>query len=157
MQVGPKQNKLPYVFTNPPKETELFSCDKVFVLSQKPIMGKRTLSKRTEWGLIRNLETDPVDLLRRQVKTVEDLTNRRIERLDTKIDDVLAALREVSGKARFDFEVEKEQAGHEAYRAMHEATMHGNGSSPAKPMYGSSSIRSSIKGRSPSPDRLGQA
>jgi potassium large conductance calcium-activated channel subfamily M alpha protein 1 len=27
MNVGPKQNKMPYVFTNPPKETELFSCD----------------------------------------------------------------------------------------------------------------------------------
>ncbi len=34
---GPKANILPYVFTNPPKDTELFSCDKIFVLSQTPI------------------------------------------------------------------------------------------------------------------------
>lgn len=34
---GPKANKLPYVFTNPPKDTELFTCDKVFVLSQTPV------------------------------------------------------------------------------------------------------------------------
>lgn len=30
---GPKANKMPYVFTNPPRDTELFTCDKVFVLS----------------------------------------------------------------------------------------------------------------------------
>lgn len=34
---GPNYNKMPYVYTNPPKETELFSCDRVFVLSQTPI------------------------------------------------------------------------------------------------------------------------
>lgn len=34
---GPKANKMPYVFTNPPKDTELFTCDKVFVLSQTPV------------------------------------------------------------------------------------------------------------------------
>ena len=33
MKVGPKHNKMPYVYTNPTKDTELFSCDKVFVLS----------------------------------------------------------------------------------------------------------------------------
>lgn len=36
MKTGPKANKMSYVFTNPPKDTELFSCDKIFVLSQKP-------------------------------------------------------------------------------------------------------------------------
>ena len=35
--MGPKGNKLPYVFTNPPSDTELFSCDRVFVLSQTPL------------------------------------------------------------------------------------------------------------------------
>ncbi|CAN0430323.1 unnamed protein product, partial [Ectocarpus fasciculatus] len=35
MGIGPKGNKLPYVYTNPSKDTEVFSCDKVFVLSQK--------------------------------------------------------------------------------------------------------------------------
>lgn len=28
---------MPYVFTNPSKDTEVFSCDRVFVLSQKPL------------------------------------------------------------------------------------------------------------------------
>lgn len=36
MRQGPKGNKMPYVFTNPPRDTELFSCDRVFVLSQQP-------------------------------------------------------------------------------------------------------------------------
>jgi hypothetical protein len=34
---GPKSNLTPYVFTNPPKDTELFSCDKIFILSQTPV------------------------------------------------------------------------------------------------------------------------
>jgi len=32
MHLGPRGNKLPYVYTNPSKESELFRCDKVFVL-----------------------------------------------------------------------------------------------------------------------------
>lgn len=36
MKLGPKANIMPYVFTNPGKDTELFSCDKVYVLSQTP-------------------------------------------------------------------------------------------------------------------------
>jgi hypothetical protein len=130
MQVGPKQNKLPYVFTNPPKETELFSCDRVFVLSQKPIMGKRTLTKRTDWSLVRNLDTDPVDQLRRQLRSVEDQTKRRVERLDTKLEDVLAALREVAGKDKFEFELDKEAAGIESYRKAY-AEGNGGGGSPS--------------------------
>jgi hypothetical protein len=42
MKTGPKSNKMSYVFTNPPKDTELFSCDKIFVLSQKsPFVDKK--------------------------------------------------------------------------------------------------------------------
>ena len=37
MKVGSKNNSMPYVYTNPPKDTELFTCDKVFVLSPQPI------------------------------------------------------------------------------------------------------------------------
>jgi hypothetical protein len=36
MNMGPKANRMPYVFTNPSKETELFSCDRVFVLATTP-------------------------------------------------------------------------------------------------------------------------
>ncbi len=41
MPIGPKENKLPYVYTNPRKETELYSCDRVFVLSVKPLQVNR--------------------------------------------------------------------------------------------------------------------
>lgn len=34
---GERMNVMPYVFTNPPPDTELFPCDRVFVLSTKPI------------------------------------------------------------------------------------------------------------------------
>lgn len=36
-KTGPKANKLPYVYTNPSKDTELFTCDKIFMLSPTPI------------------------------------------------------------------------------------------------------------------------
>jgi hypothetical protein len=36
MGMGRNANKLPYVFTNPPKDTELFNCDSIFILSTKP-------------------------------------------------------------------------------------------------------------------------
>ena len=40
---GPKNNKMPYVFTNPPKDTELFTCDKVFILSQTNMTQNKIL------------------------------------------------------------------------------------------------------------------
>lgn len=40
---GPKNNKMPYVFTNPPKDTELFTCDKVFILSQTNMTQNKVL------------------------------------------------------------------------------------------------------------------
>lgn len=46
---GPKANKMPYVFTNPPKDTELFSCDKVFILSQTPVGLNRVVKVRESW------------------------------------------------------------------------------------------------------------
>lgn len=46
LTVGPKGNHTPYVFTNPSKNTEVYSCDRVFVLSQKLIsMSKPKMMK----------------------------------------------------------------------------------------------------------------
>lgn len=42
MHLGPKGNKMVYVYTNPSKDTEVFSCDRVFVLSQK-VLGNKLL------------------------------------------------------------------------------------------------------------------
>lgn len=50
LSVGPKANRAPYVYTNPDKDVEIFKCDKVFVLSTKPIQAntKPTFKVRTE-------------------------------------------------------------------------------------------------------------
>jgi hypothetical protein len=45
MNVGPKANKMVYVYTNPCNETEVFSCDRVFVLSPK-VLAIDSLSKK---------------------------------------------------------------------------------------------------------------
>lgn len=51
---GPKGNSLPYVFTNPPKDTELFSCDRIFVLSQTPVKITRATVVRAVFFFLRN-------------------------------------------------------------------------------------------------------
>jgi hypothetical protein len=45
MSSGAKGNKMPYVYTNPHKDTELFTCDRVFVLSPRSPESKKTSSK----------------------------------------------------------------------------------------------------------------
>ena len=40
MKAGPQGNKMPYVVTNPHQDIELFSCDKLFVLSQLPVQSE---------------------------------------------------------------------------------------------------------------------
>jgi hypothetical protein len=52
---GPKANKMPYVFTNPPKDTELFTCDKIFVLSQTPVGISRNMRVRILYYLSNNI------------------------------------------------------------------------------------------------------
>jgi hypothetical protein len=43
MSVGPKANRAPYVYTNPDKDVEVFKCDRVFVLSTKPVQADSKL------------------------------------------------------------------------------------------------------------------
>lgn len=39
LNIGPKHNRFPYVYTNPQKSVELFKCDRVFVLATKPVQA----------------------------------------------------------------------------------------------------------------------
>ena len=45
MSMGPKANKMPYVFTNPDRDSEVFSCDRVFVLSTVAMQANRLAVK----------------------------------------------------------------------------------------------------------------
>jgi hypothetical protein len=122
MNVGPKQNKMPYVFTNPPKETELFSCDKVFVLSQKPLMGKRTVSKRSDWSLIKHTHIEPMDVVKSEAAAFEARSRAALDRVESRLGDVVQALAEVAGKEQFNFQRERQQeedAAYELLRAKH--------------------------------------
>lgn len=73
---GPKNNKMPYVFTNPPKDTELFTCDKVFVLSQHPIAarhhrGGEEMKEMQMYSNIRSRRKTAEDIIM-SVSTVQD-------------------------------------------------------------------------------------
>lgn len=45
MSSGAKGNKMPYVYTNPHKDTELFTCDRVFVLSPRILTNSKDTIK----------------------------------------------------------------------------------------------------------------
>lgn len=49
MSVGPKANRAPYVYTNPDKDVELFKCDKIFVLSPKPLQIDNKLDLKVQF------------------------------------------------------------------------------------------------------------
>jgi len=68
MKVGSKNNKMSYVYTNPPRDTELFSCDRVFVLSSSPA-GKMSTKESADAALMEN------SLKQRALTTVEASAN----------------------------------------------------------------------------------
>lgn len=51
MGIGPKANRMPYVFTNPPQETELYACDLIFVLSTKTERANNSKLEIKDWLL----------------------------------------------------------------------------------------------------------
>ena len=67
--LGPKANKSSYVFTNPPPDTEVFTCDKVYVLSQKPLLNKGDDLYVTEQQLKESIFYDKI---RRKKNLLED-------------------------------------------------------------------------------------
>jgi hypothetical protein len=88
---GPKANKMPYVYTNPPKDTELFSCDKIFVLSQTPVKITRVTKDETrELQIYTNLRSkrktaedilNVVNTLRQDMKAYQDKVTQREEQV----------------------------------------------------------------------------
>ena len=102
--VGPRLNTKPYVFTNPQKDTEIFSCDKVFVLSQKPIelQGINT-------GFIDKLREENIDkslfaeIIRDNIKINESNQDVFIDKIkslssdfDKKAQDLLKIIKNIS-------------------------------------------------------------
>ena len=73
--VGPKGNKAPYVYTNPNPDTEIFLCDRVFVLAQHtPTLVRPGGSPSSTDGF------------------EDDLMNSTMRKKKTSTDDVLTAL-----------------------------------------------------------------
>jgi len=84
MKIGPKQNKACYCFCNPAKDTELFSCDKVFVLSPKPlILSSKKNIKLAEAAMIRRVVTNANS-------AAEMDTLDRMERLEVRMNEGMA-------------------------------------------------------------------
>jgi len=70
MKMGPKMNKESYVFANPPKDTELFSCDSVYVLSQLPLAGRLNVDSNSK----KSVDTDIID---KEILYLKELRNQR--------------------------------------------------------------------------------
>jgi len=100
MKIGPKHNKSCYCFCNPAKDTELFSCDKVFVLSPRPlILSSKKNIKLAEAAMTRRVlvststaEMDTLDKVERlEIRMNDHITN--MERsMQLNLDKILAAV-----------------------------------------------------------------
>ena len=69
MSMGPRSNKMPYVFTNPHKDTELYLCDRVFVLSQKVLNNSKLSTKEVFENFMHATQTDQNQATRRRANT----------------------------------------------------------------------------------------
>jgi hypothetical protein len=75
-------NVLPYVYTNPPKDTEIFSCDRVFVLSQIPIaIEKSTSFRATTAGDQKKKSSDFIDAFKDGIQAVDELDKELLSRV----------------------------------------------------------------------------
>jgi hypothetical protein len=95
MNIGPKQNKSCYVYTNPAKDTELFSCDKVYVLSPKPLLksskrgvllAEKAMDRRTMGAVTSNFD------LQLQVEKVQSTLDGRVRDVQMTVDNYIQAV-----------------------------------------------------------------
>ena len=70
--IGPRLNATPYVYTNPQRDTEIFSCDRVFVLSQIPLEASGLGSFRSDRAQeVRKHNADLTEIIREDMKLTE--------------------------------------------------------------------------------------
>lgn len=103
MKVGPKQNKYCYCYTNPAKDTELFSCDKVYVLSPTPLISPNKKNiKMAENAMIKrsNLEINNEDI-HHGVNRVQEVFSRKLEQFEASVDHKLDMLVTMAGGGGF--------------------------------------------------------
>ena len=92
MQIGPKQNKTPYCYCNPSKDTELFSCDKVYVLSPRALLksNKKNI-KLSESAMLQN-GSRLDDPMQAHVDRLESNFAVRMEKLENSFQDNIARI-----------------------------------------------------------------
>ena len=92
MSAGPNGNKTPYVVTNPHRGMALYSCDKLFVLSQKPVQSGVTKKIAESFNEIKTFEDKQKK--GQLLKFKEDLKNEfsEIHSGSEKINDLLASV-----------------------------------------------------------------
>ena len=97
MQIGPKQNKSSYCYCNPTKDTELFSCDKVFVLSPKPLLVSSKKNVMLAEAAMNRSHTlhgmYPEHDMKMKMNELEQKLFERITQMETTIHVGLGALR----------------------------------------------------------------
>jgi len=95
MNIGPKQNKACYVYTNPAKDTELFSCDKVYVLSPKPLiksskkgikMAEEAMNRRVASVITSNFD------LQQQVGRIEERLLQKVKNIGNSLQNYIGSV-----------------------------------------------------------------
>jgi len=81
-------------------------------------MGKRTVTKRSDWSLIRHTHIEPMDVVKSEAAAFEARSRAALDRVESRLGDVVQALAEVAGKEQFKFQRERQQEEEAAYKLL---------------------------------------
>ena len=101
--LGPKLNKMAFVFTNPDKDSELYCCDRVFVLSPQPIPQsdaidwEKDIKLHRDWDERRRVHLDTSETIKKDLDVFQELLENKLDAkisslssvIDTKVNALL--------------------------------------------------------------------
>ena len=81
-------------------------------------MGKRTVSKRTDWTLLRHTHVEPLDNVKSEAAAFEVKSRAALERVESRLGDVVQALGEMAGQKTFKFQLERQREEEALYKVL---------------------------------------
>ncbi len=116
--LGPKLNKMPFVYTNPDKDTELYYCDRVFALCTQPVSQadaidwQNDIKLHKEWDEKRRLNSDTSQTIKKDLDIFQEVLENKLDAklsslssvIDTKVNALLKIIEQQQSVIRRDSE-----------------------------------------------------
>ncbi len=114
--LGPKLNKMPFVYTNPDKDSEIYYCDRVFVLSTQPISQadaidwQKDTKMHKDWDERRRLHMDTSQTIKKDLDIFQEVLENKLDSkisslssvIDTKVNALLKIIEQQQSIIRRD-------------------------------------------------------